>query len=67
MKAVHAVKDGKGVNVSDKRRDELIEQFFGGKEWPKNEWDLSLKKDVGLWPDLAMAWIERLTPLSSEK
>lgn len=67
MKAVHAVKDGKGVNVSDKRRDELIEQFFGGKEWPGNEWDLSLKKDVGLWPDLAMAWIGRLTPLSSEK
>ncbi len=60
MRAVHAVKDGKGINVSDKRKEELIEQFFSGKEMPANGIDMSLKEDVGLWTDLAQAWIKRI-------
>ena len=60
MRAARAVKDGKGVNVSDKRREELIEQFFGGNEFEAQGIDFSLEEDVGLWSDLAWAWINRL-------
>ena len=60
MRAARAVKDGKGVNVSDKRREELIEQFFGGNEFEAQGIDFSLNEDVGLWSDLAWAWINRL-------
>ena len=60
MRAVFSVKDGKGVNVSDKRKEELMEQFFGGNEMPAMGVDMSLKEDVGLWMDLAWAWIKRL-------
>ena len=60
MRAVHSVREGKGVNVSDKRKEELIEQFFSGKEMPANGIDMSLREDVGLWPDLAQAWIKRI-------
>ncbi len=59
-RAVFSVKDGKGVKVSDKRKEELMEQFFGGNEMPANGIDMSLKEDVGLWGDLAWAWIKRL-------
>lgn len=60
MRAARAVRDGKGVRVSDKRREELIEQFFGERpqEWPTP--DPGLMKDVGLWAQLAYTWIERL-------
>ncbi len=57
MKAAEAVRDGKGVRVSDARREELIDQFFGEHEAPAFEPDISLKDDVGLWTDLAYAWI----------
>ncbi|SCY36041.1 Endo-1,4-beta-xylanase, GH35 family [Butyrivibrio sp. INlla14] len=60
MRAAFAVKEGKGVNVSDKRREELIEQFFSGNEMPASGIDMSLKEDVGYWSDLAWAWIKRL-------
>ncbi len=60
MRAVFSVKDGKGVNVSEKRKEELMDQFFGGHEMPTMEIDESLKDDVGLWTDLAMAWMKRL-------
>ena len=60
MRAVHAVRDGKGIDVSDKRKEELIEQFFSGKEMPANGIDMSLREDVGLWPELAQAWIKRI-------
>ena len=53
MRAAFAVKEGKGVNVSEKRREELTQQFFSGKEQPATGIDLSLKEDVGLWTDLA--------------
>ena len=60
MRAAFSVKEGKGVNVSDKRRDELIEQFFSGNEFEGFGIDESLKEDVGLWGDLAFAWMKRL-------
>lgn len=60
MCAAFAVRDGKGVNVSDTRKQELIDQFFGDNEQPANGIDMSLQKDVGLWPELASAWMERL-------
>ncbi|MCR5177613.1 MAG: endo-1,4-beta-xylanase [Lachnospiraceae bacterium] len=60
MRAVHAVKDGKGVNVSDKRKQELVDQFFGDHEEFVSEVDESLAGDVGLWSDLAWAWLNRL-------
>lgn len=60
MRAAFAVKEGKGVNVSEKRREELTQQFFSGKEQPATGIDLSLKEDVGLWTDLAWAWINKL-------
>ena len=41
-------------------RKELIEQFFSGKEMPANGIDMSLREDVGLWPELAQAWIKRI-------
>ncbi|MCR4641646.1 MAG: endo-1,4-beta-xylanase [Lachnospiraceae bacterium] len=60
MRSVHSVKDGKGVNVSEKRKEELMEQFFSGNDPVFPAPDESLKEDVGLWIALAMAWIRRL-------
>ena len=62
MLAVNAVKDGKGVRVSEKRRAELIEQFFPKNPAPAFEWkpDMSLLDDVGCWTKMAKVWIERL-------
>jgi GH35 family endo-1,4-beta-xylanase/dienelactone hydrolase len=60
MRAVFNVREGKGVNVSEQRKAELIEQFFGGNEMPPVEIDESLKEDVGRWPGMAEAWIKRL-------
>ena len=60
MRAVHSVKDGKGENVSEKRKAELMEQFFSGNEPEFPAPDESLKEDVGLWISLAWAWIKRL-------
>ena len=59
-RATWSVKEGKGVNVSDQRKEELIEQFFSGNEFPAMGIDFSLKEDVGCWSDLAYAWIKRL-------
>lgn len=59
-RAAWNVKEGKGVNVSEKRKEELIQQFFSGAENPANGIDFSLQEDVGLWTDLAWAWIKRL-------
>ncbi len=60
MRAAFSVKEGRGVNVSEQRKKELIEQFFGGNEMPANGIDMSLKEDVGLWADLAWAWMKRI-------
>ena len=59
MRAAYSVKEGKGVNVSDKRKAELIDQFFGDNDQPVYPVDETLKNDVGLWADLAWAWIIR--------
>ncbi|MBR5115477.1 MAG: alpha/beta hydrolase, partial [Lachnospiraceae bacterium] len=60
MRAAHAVRDGKGVRVSRKRKAELIEQFFGDQQQEFPPVDQSLAGDAGLWSDLAWAWIQRL-------
>ncbi len=58
MNAVDAVREGKGVRVSEQRRAELIEQF--GSEMPKPDGEDPKFKEVALWPDLAEAWMEKL-------
>ena len=60
MRAAAAVKEGKGVNVSEKRRQELIEQFFSGKTPVFEPADPGLEEDVGCWTKLAGVWIGRL-------
>jgi acetyl esterase/lipase len=60
MRAASSVKEGKGVNVSDKRKEEIVEQFFGDSDYPSMGVDPSLREDAGLWSDLAWAWIKRL-------
>ena len=61
MKAVGAVKAGKGINVSDQRKKELEEQFAENTQPPEQpSIDMSWSEDAGLWPDLAMAWMKRL-------
>ena len=60
FRALAAVKDGKGVNVSEQRKAELEAQFSGDNEQPPMEIDRSLLEDVGKWTDLAWAWIKRL-------
>ncbi len=59
-RAAEAVKEGKGVRVSDKRKEELIAQFFGDNEPFTMKVDKSYKQDVGKWPEMAKAWIDRL-------
>ncbi|MCR5502365.1 MAG: endo-1,4-beta-xylanase [Lachnospiraceae bacterium] len=59
-RAAHAVKDNKGIRVSEQRKKELIEQFFGDQDQEFPEPDTGLKDDVGLWTQLAFAWIGRL-------
>ena len=60
FRAANAVREGKGVNVSDKRKEELIQQFAPGNEWESQGIDMSLKEDVGLWTELAWAWMKRI-------
>ena len=58
MAAVNAVREGKGINVSEQRTQELIEQF--SQEPPKPEGEMPKFDDVALWPDLAEAWLKSL-------
>ena len=60
MRAAFSVKEGRGVNVSEKRKEELIEQFFSGNDFEGFGIDFSLQDDVGLWPDLAESFIKNL-------
>ena len=60
MRAAFSVKEGKGVNVSEQRKQELIDQFFGGNQMTPTGIDMTLQEDVGLWTDLAWAWIKKL-------
>ncbi len=64
-RAVKAVKEGKGVNVSDQRRAELEAQFADDAPPPpvSNETpaqQASRFRDVAMWPDLAIIWIASL-------
>lgn len=57
MRAVAAVRAGKGVRVSEKRRQELIEQFPENAAEPAPTiWPLEYR-DVAMWPELADVWM----------
>ena len=65
-KVLPHVKDNTLIKVSDKRRQELMDQFFGPKPegGPMPE---GMKKpdrnpfaDVNMWPELAYVWMSRL-------
>lgn len=58
MKAVDAVREGKGVQVSEARRQEMIEQF--SQEPPKMDGEAPKFEDVAMWPDLAEAWLKSI-------
>ena len=76
IKAVDAVRNDKGVNVSETRKKELIEQFkdmppadeVEGKEKPEEEKAPNPAfvinpadfADVSLWPEMAQIWMKRL-------
>ena len=80
QRAIKAVKLGKGVNVSDKRKAELEAQFpdIIPDEWPVDkeksvneeksevvpegapQIDRTWIEDIGLWPQLARVWMNRL-------
>jgi len=65
-KAVEAVRDRKGVRVSDQRRTELMMQFYGNPEGKPREGDggfgpmvieRPVYRDVQMWPKLAEEWL----------
>lgn len=73
--ALEAVKSGKGVNVSQRRKDELMVQFFGSvnpeekKDEPEEKQEkpafpapanLNPYPDVRMWPNLARCWLDRI-------
>ena len=65
-RAVKAVKEGRGVNVSDQRRDELEAQFADDAPPPPTspespEEQASRYRDVAMWPELAMVWLASLS------
>ena len=62
-RAVDAVKRGEGIDVSPERVEELKLQFPDNPDdAPKMEFvhDDTLAEDVGLWPELARVWMNRL-------
>ncbi len=64
-RAVKAVKEGKGVNVSGQRRKELEAQFAEDAPKPptppETPAEMAAKfRDVAMWPDLAMVWMSSL-------
>ena len=64
MRAVAAVKEGKGIRVSEERRKELIEQFPDGQTEPfvlPEDFQVPDFPDVSAWPDLAVTWLARLS------
>ena len=66
--AIQAVKERRAVNVSEKRRTELMMQFFGNPEGEKREseepprppMEMPAFDDVALWPRLAEVWLKDL-------
>ena len=64
--AVKAVKEGKGINVSEQRCEELKAQFADDAEQPApppfSAEEMAAKfADVAMWPDLAMTWMKGIT------
>ena len=67
-KVLEHVKNNTLVNVSEKRRNELMEQFFSNKPAPEPPKDMPFGKkpegnpfaDVNMWPELAYIWFNRL-------
>lgn len=72
FRAVNAIKEGKGIEVSERRCEELKIQFADKPENQEGDSNenagpqfgdadpLTLFKDVRMWPDLAMEWMGRL-------
>ncbi len=70
--AVQAVKEHRGIRVSEKRRTELMIQFFGNPEGEKKEPEekphmapetFPSFDDVAMWPVLAKEWLKGLSIL----
>lgn len=64
-RAVKAVKEGRGVNVSDQRRAELEAQFADDAPPPPTSPETPAQqaaryRDVAMWPELAMEWLKRI-------
>ena len=64
-RAVAAVREGRGIDVPEKRYNELMEQFPAPKEGeapnpPPAMTEMPEFKDVALWPDLFEAWFQNL-------
>ena len=63
-RAIKAVREGKGVNVSEHRRNELIEQFSDNPDVQQNDagniQEPAPLEDAGLWIELAYIWLNRL-------
>ena len=66
--ATNAVRDGRGIKVSEKRTNEIIEQFFSEESPWFKEADIIDEKtmeesfenpyeDVSKWPDMAYEWL----------
>lgn len=66
--ATNAVRDGRGIKVSEKRTNEIIEQFFSEESpWFKEADKIDEKtmeesfenpyEDVSKWPDMAYEWL----------
>ena len=60
--AVKAVKEGKGIDVSEQRKAELMQQFGDNndQDYSGIVHDPQLRYEVGLWPKLAGIWMSRL-------
>ena len=59
-RAVAAVKEGRSINVSDRRIAELKEQFADNKPEAKfPRIDAAMFKDIRMWVDLAQMFLER--------
>ena len=61
-RAVEAVKNGKGVDVTPERAEEMKQQFSGENQGPPEgfEIDKTLADDVGVWTELAKVWMKRI-------
>ncbi|MBQ7587411.1 MAG: alpha/beta hydrolase [Lachnospiraceae bacterium] len=58
--AIKALREGRGINVSDARRNEIIEEFSADTYDTVTETEPAPVEDAGLWIELACVWIRRL-------